>query len=149
MNDTTQRQRRQSNTEPALSLAFTFSGDKNMQDDYYHPAKATGQQELDEMSLCPKYSSCSAPICAMDSNWRLREMVAGDPTCTWLLEMARGGPMTQDVPGVIRLRVATLLPHIQSSVGLGPLRTAMKRASKTGSRRDPTKLAKLQLKEAA
>lgn len=76
-------------------------------------------------------------------------MVAGDATCAWLLEAARGGSMTQDGSGFIKLRVATLLPHIESSIGLAPLRTAMKRAAKSGSRRDPKRLANLQLKEAA
>ena len=102
----------------------------------------TAEHAQQEMSKCPRFNSCSAPLCPLDEDWRLRDMVAGDPTCTWLLEIAKGEAMTQDVPGFIRLRVATLLPDLLPSVGLAPLRTAMKRASKTGSRRATANLRK-------
>lgn len=134
MNDTT------ANTDPNISRfhsGFLTPKETTMVNTAEH-----AQQELEAMRQCPRFSSCSAPICPLDPNWRLRDMVAGDPTCTWLLEIAKGEAMTQDVPGFIRLRVATLLPDLLPSVGLAPLRTAMKRASKTGSRRATANLRK-------
>lgn len=107
------------------------------------PAKATAIQELESMRLCPKFDSCSATICPLDPNWRLRDVLSRDATCTWLLEMARGGPTAPCVPEQIRLQVSAVLPVILSSVGMGNLRAAMNRAAKSGSRRDPANLASL------
>lgn len=140
--------------EPALSDgSFHFKG-QNMytdQDDTTHspPAKASAQQELESMRRCPKFDSCNATICPMDPNWRSRDVLSRDATCTWLLEMARGGPEAPCVPEQIRLQVSTALPAILSSVGMGNLRSAMNRAAKSSSRRDPANLANLRMQEAA
>lgn len=101
------------------------------------------------MRRCPKFDSCSATICPLDPNWRLRDMTSSDATCTWLREMVKEGPGAQGVPEVIRFKVAQALPIIISSTGLAPLRAALKRAAKSRSRRDPARLASLNTLAAA
>lgn len=139
--------------QPTQSLpylqAFRILGGHDTEHDYQPPAKATAQQELESMRLCPKFDSCSATICPLDPNWRLRDVLSRDATCTWLLEMARGGPTTPCVPEQIRSQVSEALPVILSSVGMGNLRSAMNRAAKSSSRRDPAWLANLRRQEAA
>ena len=112
------------------------------------PAKATAIQELESMRRCPKFDACSATICPLDPNWKLRDVLSRDATCTWLLEMARGGPEAPCVPEQIRSQVSTALPAILSSVGMGNLRSAMNRAAKSGSKRDPARLAHLRMQAA-
>ena len=101
------------------------------------------------MRLCPKFDSCSAPICPLDPDWNLRNMTGSDATCTWFREMAKAGPQAQCVPEILRAKVASVLPVIVTSLGLAPLRSAMKQAAKSGSKRDPARLAHLRTGEAA
>ena len=129
--------------------AFRILEGHDTEQDGYLPAKATAIQELESMRLCPKFDSCSATICPLDPNWRLRDMTSRDAACTWLLEMARGGPTATCVPVQIRSQVAEVLPAILSSVRMGNLRSAMNRAAKSSSRRDPARLARLDRQEAA
>lgn len=76
-------------------------------------------------------------------------MTGSDPTCAWFREMAKAGPEAQCVPETIRAKVASMLPIILPSLGLAPLRSAMKRAAKCGSKRDPSRLAHLRSEVAA
>lgn len=145
MNDTTtQRQRRQSNSEPALSLALFISEDKNMQDDDQHAeAPATAQQVLDSMRQCPKFDSCSAACCPLDGNWRTRNMTRGDATCIWLREMVKEGSTGGCTPTFLQPKVGEVLQAILTSQGVAPLRAALTRAAKRGSKHNPIALANL------
>lgn len=44
---------------------------------------------LPQLSDCPKWESCSAPICPLDPTWEARCHRAGERVCRWLLELAK------------------------------------------------------------
>jgi hypothetical protein len=44
-----------------------------------------------EMTDCPRFERCSAPICPLDSDWQERTQLKGEPTCFYLLEYVKGG----------------------------------------------------------
>jgi hypothetical protein len=43
---------------------------------------------------CPKYQTCSAPICPLDKNWKLRVLCNEDSTCFYLLESVKDASKT-------------------------------------------------------
>lgn len=43
---------------------------------------------------CPKYETCSAPICPLDKDWKLRVLCIEDPTCFYLLESVKDASKT-------------------------------------------------------
>lgn len=104
-----------------------------------NPIKTT----LESMKLCPKFDSCSAPICPLDRDWQARTMTSSDATCIWLREIVKGGPEAAGVPELIRFRVAEALPAILSSQRLSNLRHALNKAAKCASKRDTTRLRSL------
>lgn len=126
-------------SEPLIEALLTSEADN------HPPVKATPQQEMEAMRICPKFATCSAALCPIDPNWMTRDVLSRDPTCTWLLEMARSGPTSSYVPAVIRLQVAEALPTILSSQRMGNLRSAMNRAAKLGSKRDAANLPNFRL----
>jgi len=46
---------------------------------------------------CPKYEKCSANICPLDPNWKLRAHMNSEPVCFYLREYVKQG-------GIARLR---------------------------------------------
>lgn len=40
---------------------------------------------------CPKYDACSAPLCPLDPNWRLRAFNHGERVCFFLNESVKAG----------------------------------------------------------
>ena len=42
-----------------------------------------------EPSRCPRYESCSAPLCPLDARWESRHYVRGEPICGLVLETAK------------------------------------------------------------
>ena len=46
------------------------------------------------ISDCPKYETCSAPICPLDKDWRLRVLCIEDSTCFYLLESVKDASKT-------------------------------------------------------
>lgn len=99
----------------------------------------TPQQDIAAMRLCPKFNSCSANICPMDKNWSLRDTTRSDAVCIWLREVAKN-PTGVGVPEQIRLQVVAALPLILSAEGVAPLRSALNRAAKSGSKRNAANL---------
>lgn len=84
---------------------------------------------------CPRFNQCSAPICPLDSDWRKRRHIDGEPVCAYLLEAARNNgrpPQTPDVTGEMTETLALAYPEIESSCG--SIRRALRRASKAGPR---------------
>lgn len=121
-------------SEPHVEALFTSEADSPQP-----PAEATPQQDIAAMRLCPKFNSCSATICPMDKNWRLRDTTRGDAVCIWLREAAKN-PTGVGAPEQVRLQVIEALPEILCSTGLAPLRSALNRAAKSGSKRDAANL---------
>jgi hypothetical protein len=46
---------------------------------------------------CPKFNKCSANICPLDPDWRLRSHIQGEPICFYLREYVKEG-------GIARIR---------------------------------------------
>lgn len=44
---------------------------------------------------CPRWHSCNAPICPLDSDWPSRVMRRDEPVCPYLLQAARNKPLVQ------------------------------------------------------
>jgi hypothetical protein len=84
---------------------------------------------------CPRWRSCSAPICPLDTDWRLRKHLQSEPTCGLLLELAKpGGEATlraclpaKVAEGAISVAAEVMAAH-------GPIRRACGRASRSGSK---------------
>lgn len=41
------------------------------------------------MRDCPRYNTCSIPICPLDADWAKRTMLSNEPTCPWLTESVK------------------------------------------------------------
>ena len=42
-----------------------------------------------QMYDCPKFESCSAPICPLDAEWELRSHLNGEKVCYYLTEYSK------------------------------------------------------------
>lgn len=85
--------------------------------------------------VCSRWDRCSAPICPLDPDWRLRKHLENEPVCGLLLELAKpAGEAT--LRACVRAEVAqaaiTLAPTILGAVGM--VRRACERSAKSGSR---------------
>lgn len=93
---------------------------------------------------CPHFDKCSAPICPLDPDWRLRTHLDGERVCFYLIEASkRGGrlPETPALPTEQRQAIVSLYPAIFSAYGV--IRRRLRQTAKTGSRlgRQPGKKA--------
>ncbi len=88
-----------------------------------------------EMSDCPKHYRCSAPICPLDRDWRERTHLKGDRVCFYLLESVKPNAETrfQGVPARQILRAIQNIAEAMST-RYGPIRRALERAKRSGSR---------------
>ena len=93
------------------------------------------------MRSCPKFISCSAPICPLDTDWHIREMTNCDSVCPFLLGwskvvsgMSQEAVFRWDVQVEIADRVQEVYTEILSHYV--PMKKALKRASRTGTRRE-------------
>lgn len=46
---------------------------------------------MSKMQDCPKFSGCSAAVCPLDHDWRLRNCEEVDRTCFYLTESVKAG----------------------------------------------------------
>ena len=65
-------------------------------------------------SACPKFNSCSAPICPLDPDWQLRSHLPGERVCLWLREIAKQSDLTGSLPGKPAEVIAEAYPEILS-----------------------------------
>ena len=42
-----------------------------------------------KMSACPKFDQCSAPICPLDPDWKIRSHLEGERVCFYLTEYSK------------------------------------------------------------
>jgi len=56
--------------------------------------KKVGAMSNIKLNECPKYFSCSAPICPLDKDWKLRALCNEDATCFYLLESVKDASKT-------------------------------------------------------
>ena len=47
-----------------------------------------------KISDCSKYETCSAPVCPLDKDWKLRVLCIEDSTCFYLLESVKDASKT-------------------------------------------------------
>jgi len=89
----------------------------------------------DPMHICPKFEGCSAPVCPLDADWPRRIHRKGEPICFYLLEYVKPGSRAR-----FQGSMAVLLYNVmESAIGRlcsrhAPLRRAVERAKRTGSR---------------
>ncbi len=84
---------------------------------------------------CPRFHSCSAPICPLDPELAAVVHLEGERVCLYLLEAVKpGGParMRACTAGELVDVVLEALPAIVAR--FGPIRRALKRAAKTAPR---------------
>lgn len=87
------------------------------------------------MSDCPKFQSCNAPICPLNSNWGNTRHLPGERICFYLCEAQKeGAEAVFDGVGreyLYRLMVETT-PEISNR--WNAIKIALERAALTGSR---------------
>lgn len=91
--------------------------------------------QAERLKICPKYESCSAPICLLDPDWNHRETLKGERICFYMGEYAK--PSTRPllrgrIPSELWSALARVFPAAKSRYT--PLKLALMRAEKTGSR---------------
>ncbi len=86
-------------------------------------------------SDCPKFSHCSAPICPLDPEWTNRTYLKGEPVCFYMLEYVKPGSRARfqgSTAEQIYDAISDVLPSMIARYA--PLKRALMRAKKTGSR---------------
>jgi hypothetical protein len=84
---------------------------------------------------CPKWSSCSAPLCPLDPDMHARRHLRGDALCLWVRELAKDGGRQRirgALPEEAAASVEAAAPAIEarSSATRAKLRAAARSASK-------------------
>ena len=46
---------------------------------------------MNTMKACPRYDTCSAPICPLDPDWRHRSHLPSERVSVWLTELSKPG----------------------------------------------------------
>ncbi|MGD0090785.1 MAG: hypothetical protein ABSE73_12770 [Planctomycetota bacterium] len=86
-------------------------------------------------SDCPKFQACSAPLCPLDVDWRLRAHNPEDRCCRYLLESQKAGAEGRLDPAML----AACRQMVQAQAEMpSALRIALKRAATSGTRLEPT-----------
>ena len=89
---------------------------------------------------CPKYEKCSANICSLDHDWKLRTHMSSEPVCFYLREYVKQGGIARlrgCIPREMFKQAAEVLPEIKSRYGT--IKRRLERAAKTGSKIDGLK----------
>lgn len=94
------------------------------------------------MQHCPRWESCSAPVCPLDPIWRQVPHLDGERVCFYLTESAKPGGKARvggALPGELAEKVSEAyselcLAHDGSVKGRGRIRAVLMQAATTGSR---------------
>ena len=98
-------------------------------------AGATLAPKFAKMQDCPKWESCSAPICPLDAGWNKRVMHSDDPVCFYLAEAVKeGGAGIFEERGLGELYLAMHSLIQPMSDKWGRIRRTLERAKLSGSR---------------
>lgn len=85
---------------------------------------------------CPKFDTCSAPVCPLDPQWSARRHLAGERICLWLRELVKPdgeARARKALPVALVDDSAEALPAIAASNS--DIRHKLKQASQAGSKR--------------
>lgn len=87
------------------------------------------------METCPKFHTCSAPICPLDPNWQKAKHLKGERVCFYLCEVQKSGSEALfRGKGLEELYQLIVEATLDISIRWEPIRKVFKRAAKTGSR---------------
>ena len=88
-----------------------------------------------KMSDCPRFDKCSAPICPLDRDWRLRVYRKSEPICLYLREYVKPNAKTR-FQGCIAIQIFEVIQeHLEALCHrYAPLHRALERAKRTGSK---------------
>ncbi len=88
-----------------------------------------------KMCACPKFKECSAPICPLDTEWRLRVYRKGEPVCFYLLEYVKPDARAR-FRGSIGVSIYKAIERSIDAMSrrYAPLCRALERAKRTRSR---------------
>lgn len=84
---------------------------------------------------CPKFASCSAPICPLDADWRKRSHRKGERVCLYLREASKNGGTLENtgyLPEALNEKISQAYPEIVTRHGA--IRFALDRAAQQGSK---------------
>lgn len=94
-----------------------------------------GRSEPHGAERCPRFEKCSANVCPVDPDWRLRTHLDGERVCLYLTEQSKPGGRAILAPVLssdLLEEVARAVPEIIARYG--PIRRAADRAARTPSR---------------
>lgn len=87
------------------------------------------------LSQCPKYQKCYAPICPLDEKWQKRKHISGDRICFYLPEAQKANAKTVfEVRGLGYLYDVMLRHAPEISQRHHTIKTALDKAKNTSSR---------------
>ena len=115
-----------------------------------HP-NSIPEDTMNPMKACPRYDTCSAPICPLDPNWCRSSHLPGERVCVWLTEPSKPGGeerIRSRLAEPIADRVVPVYPRIREHGGAN-LRYTLDRASRTGSKLEQEHRAGARLKSLA
>jgi hypothetical protein len=84
---------------------------------------------------CPRWDSCSAPVCPLETDWRRCDHLDGERVCGLLSELVKDGGEAR-LRGVLPAALVDTLTEVAPMVAarLYRIRRALERASRTSSR---------------
>lgn len=87
------------------------------------------------MARCPRWESCSAPVCPLAPDWERLRHIDGERVCGLLCELVKDGGNARlrgALPSELVDRLAAVGP--QMAARWYPVRKRLRKASRTGSR---------------
>ena len=129
---------------PAATGQGRRSRDVNIDTDILASPVCQSSPGVVDMTTCPKWNYCSAPICALHGGGLDSKHLPGERVCFYLLEFVKPGGRAK-IRGVLprELADAVAMAHPRIVARYSPVKKALKRASTTPSRlgRQPPKRA--------
>ena len=88
-----------------------------------------------QMYDCPKFKSCSAPICPLDEDWELRSHLDGERVCYYLTEYSKEAVRPILKEGLAAEHYEAIDEHYLEILALHPLiKRQLLRSSKNNPR---------------
>lgn len=86
---------------------------------------------------CPRFDSCSAPICPLDPHWPTAQHIQGERVCGLLTELVKAGGQSR-VAGILTPDQFTVIVREWPKVDArwSDIRIRLRASAKTGSRID-------------
>nr|UXE44386.1 hypothetical protein Hi04_10k_c2220_00020 [uncultured bacterium] len=84
------------------------------------------------MITCPKFETCSAPVCPIDPDWPSTNHLSGEKVCPYLMRTGKPGEaelLAADPVGRTALALVEEIGTVFPAIG-----RAVKRASQTGAK---------------